>query len=369
MKIAVLDPTRSEYAGGVQTYVRGVVKGFRDSSDEVTHLRWKRFQRVSGVTRVPRDLGDAADLLNDHDLVYVVDSAFYDHDHEAWKTGGRPEYVDLLDRIKTNLIVRQHASFEKHKYLRQRDVLNHPNVTAIILHDRRDLMGEEVTNPVVEMHLLPYVPFDDDVRRNFRNELVEGCFTTNRLGRRKGHRELVDSLYDSDIDLDIMGVMFTPGTTTASQRLWLRLVEQHGCEPLYPEDTPLKTEEWSVRTLWSGHVRYRGGYVEPHAPYVRLNKRAHVNLTHDCTHGHLEYTTLEAIDAGRTTVVHTEMGDRQGDTYGYLPSMLVDAKNPDDIKKILKRASSQFTSRVVRDDIMKQHDPKTYIEKILREVA
>lgn len=370
MNIAFWDAIDMGMIGGTTTYVNTLKRALFEAGHHVTHFRYNKTPKGTDILRVPDNTRDASIILSAYDVILLPDACFYSEDMAVRFTDETPAYMQVLDGLKSPVIGIIHAALlQGNADVRTVDVLQHPAMTSIVAHDTRDLRGVEFDGKNVhEEHYLPYYPFPEDARQNLITDFERGCFMTSRLARNKGHAPLLLLAGNGFVDcnIDVIGNSFMGGMTTPAQTQWKKMIENFDCTPVEPKaGGPAKGEAWTVRTTGGKFIRYLGGYNHQTEPYERINKLVHVNLTSTFTMGHLEYVTLEAIDAGRVAVVHEELVDKQDYDMSYL--IAVNGRNYGNtaygINHALNLDLRDF--KAWREHMMDKHDPVKYVNRIL----
>lgn len=164
------------------------------------------------------------------------------------------------------------------------------------------------TNPamtlgyIVDIHrfrVMPFLPYRPRIFPNWPDwsdkdwEAQRGLLITGRLSAPKGQRVLVNLADQIGVPLTIAGK-----TQFAIAKTLLEDVLKGGGRLIGDEPRGYGMP-WAAETKNGVPVRYTGGYRDAIDEVPWTSATVHVNLTaKDCSIGHLEYSSLEAMDAG-----------------------------------------------------------------------
>jgi len=303
------------------------------------------------MDRVEKD-ANVASVLDEYDLVILPEIRNPSKDKEAAKLedGTLPVYVDALRKLKK---ARWTTSLHGNKYLDKdmpfiEALLEAPTIgnTLVTLSwdsvESNDLFKEMSW---VKCHL-PYAPTyspDSDVMpENLRTVGATGRFIYN-----KGQHLvcMAGGLLPEDVTVEVWGACSigpSPSPTyivyeTLTQKMgWTG--QRYGHDPKDENDPAggniIQPFKWDARLDGHALVRYLGNYSTPVQTAGRM--AVHTNLTSSSFSGDLvEFSTLEAMDAGALSIVPKHLSDPEFDAY-VLPTFGVALSIP----KVLKDMST-----------------------------
>lgn len=276
--------------GGDITWCRNVRFGLEALGHQVTYLRANHAGAVDGA----RAFQGYTDLIG-HDVVIFSDVV-----------AGHPQLVQLIDRCNRDgvpTVVGLQNNLGQHPEARRLamiDALNtatHPWTTDLGMVDDRRVRDPQ------RFRVLPLLPFKP-ARLGHWDDWTEsdwaarrGFLMTGRIATPKGQRVMAE-LAD-----ELEGPVLFQGKAQFKSAVDLReAVVNRGGRVVWAASAAWSSP-WLAETVRGNQVRYLGDYDQP--DQVRWDRATvHVNLS-GARHsvGHLEYSTLEALDAGLRAVV------------------------------------------------------------------
>lgn len=293
MRIALFD--MSPYAlGGDRTWCANVRYGLETDGHQVTYLRVNLFASAPDCKKFT----GLSDLLG-YDAVIFSDVY-------ADRRVTKIDLIGLLTELRRRdavTIVGLHGNLDQQPNDdRRREAISclrlasHPWTTHLEM-----LCGHL---PTTGMRVLPYLPYRPRVHPRWPDwtngdwEARRGLLITGRISAPKGQRVLVNMADQIGAPITIAGK-----TQFAAARNLLDDVLTNGGRLIGDEPTGYGTP-WTAETKNGVPVRYTGGYRDAIDEVPWTSATVHVNLTAKyCSVGHLEYSSLEAMDAGLRTAV------------------------------------------------------------------
>lgn len=295
-------------------------------------VKWGNHWSVFSPELVVKD-DNLVEALNSFDLIVLPEPKVPGLDKEAMKfkdeDGKRvspliPVYVDALQRTSTPFIFALHGNDYDEKSAPFMDALMMADSWSgvIISHSERSTSSNPRFSIEKVIHSpLPYAPSRAiDAPR----EYAKTVGTTGRFIFNKGPHLVALAaglLEPSDATVELWGsaaaglgastTFVTYEALLASAEKYARYGDQEA-----KKDDPRVTEHgntirpylWDVRLKTGQLVRYLGNYTDPVAVSERL--AVHVNLTgYKFSGGLVEYSTLEAMDAGSFCIVPPHVHD------------------------------------------------------------
>lgn len=268
------------------------------------------------------------DTLDKYDMVVLPEIKVPLHDKQAIKKGesALPEYVDALIRTKTKWTTALHGSFYP-----ERDI---PFVAKLLESPSRGTklvtMSEESAkysnDTFASMQWIkaqmPYIP-QFDIDAPIPNDRIVG--TSGRFIYNKGQPlvALAGVYLPQDVTVEIWGSC-SVGLGPSPTYIVYEILKEHFkaqvvryAKNVNPEkfngsmDGNIVTPyPWDARVSGKALIRYLGNYTDSAAIASRF--RVHMNLTaHAFARGLVEYSSLEAADAGAMCVVPEHLSDPQ----------------------------------------------------------
>lgn len=265
------------------------------------------------------------EALDSYDMIVLPEIKIPLHDKVALKAGGDaiPEYVDALRRTKTPWTTALHGSFYPGKDI--------PFVPQLLESPSRGTtlvtMSEDSANDSNDLFKsmkwikgpMPYIPrfeIDDPITDNW----IVG--TSGRFIYNKGQPliALSGTKLPEHVTVEVWGscsVGLGPSPTfivyeilkdhfkAQCVRYATRIDESKG-----PDGNIITPYPWDARVEGHALIRYLGNYVD--SAEIAKRFRVHMNLTaHNFARGLVEYSTLEAADAGALCIVPGHLSDPQ----------------------------------------------------------
>jgi glycosyltransferase involved in cell wall biosynthesis len=245
------------------------------------------------------------------------------HDKTAIKAGEGvlPEYVDALRRTKTPWTTALHGSFYPEKdtpFIRQ--LLESPSrgTSLVTMSDESAKMSNDIFKEMSWLKgTLPYIPrfgIDDPLP----SENIVG--TSGRFIYNKGQPliALAGAYLPEDVTVEIWGSCSVGLGPSPTFIVYEQLREHFGAQvKRYPtrineakglDGNIITPYPWDARVEGHSLIRYLGNYIDAAAIASRF--KVHMNLTgKNFAQGLVEYSTLEAADAGAMCVVPGHLSD------------------------------------------------------------
>jgi hypothetical protein len=269
---------------------------------------------------------DLVAMLDSYDMIVLPEIKIPLHDKMAIKAGEGvlPEYVDALRRTKTKWTTALHGSFYPDKDI--------PFVRQLLESESRGsmlvTMSDDSANDSNELFktmkwikgCMPYIPqcaIDDPISK----EWIVG--TSGRFIYNKGQPvvALGGAQLAEHVTVEIWGSC-SVGLGPSPTYIVYELLREHFSAQVVRYPTRVDPEKfngsmdgniitpypWDARIPGKALVRYLGNYTDPIAIAKRF--RVHMNLTaHNFARGLVEYSTLEAADAGAMCIVPKHLSD------------------------------------------------------------
>lgn len=335
--IAVLD--LDSYArGGAQSWVQAVLGALPDAE-------WLTIKRGRG-TPMPRDPDKLAAALARFELIIVPDPVSYSVDKRAYERGEKPFYLQALEKVDTPVVTGIHSPWPNFygKY---------PFFRASELIDRARGYWTYDTMPFP-----PYV-------RRLPNAWEPGrsVVITGRCSPVKGQLVIARLADQIGCDVTIAG----KSEQFASKNLHGQLTKRFGIT-----SGEVKTNHpWEIRTPKGWVIRYHGEYDD--LAEVLAGHSVHLNLTDVpgfAAPGHLEYSTLEALDAGLRCIVPPRslrpdyaVGDSLVPAVGYEDHAHYSAH---DLVRVVGIAVERQSPPADTDANLSHHDAHRYVKQLVR---
>jgi hypothetical protein len=338
MKVAILEPEPG--VKGPTAWAFRLRYGFKALGHEADVVSYTKSGRARSSWGKPQPGGrwwseapdvtvktaDIVQCLDTYDMVVLPEIKIPLHDKTAVKAGGGalPEYVDALLRTKTPWTTSLHGSFYPDKDVPfVAKLLESPSrgTKLVTMSEDSALYSNDIFKAIDWIKgPMPYIPkfeIDAPVQR----EKIVG--TSGRFIYNKGQPvvAMTGVFLDPDVTVEVWGscsVGLGPSPTFIVYEL---LREHFGAKVLrYHKNLDTETERtdgniitpypWDARVEGHALVRYLGNYVD--SSKIAQRFRVHMNLTaHNFARGLVEYSTLEAADAGALCIVPGHLSDSQ----------------------------------------------------------
>lgn len=384
MKICVLDP--EPRVCGPTNWGFQLREGFRNLGHEthlISHTKSGKSRKSWGI---PQNGGrwwsSAPDyVVKDEYLVQTLDS--YDmivlpeikvpsQDKAAIKADKLPIYVDALRRTKTPWTSALHGSMYP-----DRDT---PFVAQLFESPTRGdylvtMSDDSVTSSEILQTIkwqkspMPYTPqcAVDDPIVDARTVGTTGRFIFN-----KGQPIvcLAGVFLPADVTVEVWGSCAVGQGPSPTYLVYEILKDKYKAQvkryptsfdpAIGPDGNTVTPFPWDARPPGGALVRYLGNYTNQIGVAKRLG--VHVNLTSfKFARGLVEYSTLEAADAGAINIVPQHLSDPQ------FRMMVVDAFQPFSSPKRIESDEANVTAKEIADRIMVCLDqPKSWKEDVVR---
>lgn len=268
------------------------------------------------------------ETLDKYDMVVLPEIKIPLHDKQAIKKGedAIPEYVDALLRTKARWTTALHGSFYPEKDIPfVKKLLESPSRGSKLV-TMSDESAKHSNDLFASMEWIkgqmPYIP-QFDIDAPIPNERVVG--TSGRFIYNKGQPlvALAGAFLPEDVTVEVWGSC-SVGLGPSPTFIVYEILKDHFkaqvkryAKIVNPEkfngsmDGNIVTPyPWDARVPGKALVRYLGNYTDSAAIAARF--RVHMNLTaHAFARGLVEYSSLEAADAGAMCIVPGHLSDPQ----------------------------------------------------------
>lgn len=308
------------------------------------------------------------ECLNSYDMIVLPEIKVPLHDKTAIKEGEGvlPLYVDVLRKTTTRWTTALHGSFYPEKDI--------PFVPALLESPSRGRMlvtmsddSARDSNPLFhEMEWLkgpmPFIPrFDVDTP--LTTERIVG--TSGRFIYNKGQPliALSGTELPEDVTVEVWGSCSVGRGPSPTYIVYELLRDHFGAMTKryaridavkgHPDGNIVTPFPWDARVPGKALIRYLGNYTDPAATARRF--MVHMNLTaYRFARGLVEYSTLEAMDAGALAIMPAHLSDPQFrglvlDWYTGSPTQkrLIS----DDGHKLIKKVAEAFETCLAIPDV------------------
>lgn len=313
-----------------------------------------------------------AQSLDSYDMVVLPEIKVPSQDKAALKADKLPVYVDALLRTKTPWTSALHGSMYP-----DRDT---PFVAKLFESPSRGehlvtMSDDSVTSSNVLQTIkwqkapMPYTPqcAVDDPIVDARTVGTTGRFIFN-----KGQPIvcLAGVFLPADVTVEVWGSCAVGQGPSPTFLVYEILKEKYQAQAkryptsfdpaIGPDGNTVTPFPWDARPPGGALVRYLGNYTNQIGVAKRLG--VHVNLTsYNFARGLVEYSTLEAADAGAINIVPQHLSDPQ------FRMMVVEAFQPFSSPKRIESDEANVTAKTIADKIMVCLDmPRAHKEAIVR---
>ena len=259
---------------------------------------------------VPK-ISDAPRVFDDFDLVVLPEPKSMTSDKPAAKAGVVPWYVETLRATKTRFTTALHGNTYNEKTAPYAlEILGLDNFCGVLFN--HDTLAHEASEEIRKHKIvdlaLPYRA-RVDIDAAFPRDKTVGC--SGRFMFNKGSHVvgLAGQHLDPDVTVEVWGSCSTglgPSLTYTLFEVLKPMAKIGQCVRYNNTGDPeldgnnVQPFTFDVRVKDRALVRYLGNYTDPVAICGRLT--VHVNLTSTKYANGIEYTTLEALDAGSLCV-------------------------------------------------------------------
>lgn len=280
--------------------------------------RW--WSEAPNVTVKTADLVAA---LDSYDMIVLPEIKIPLHDKTAMKAGEGvlPEYVDALRKTKTRWTTALHGSFYPEKDIPYvSDLLESPSRGSLLVTMSEDSAAD--SNELFKSMkwikgTMPYIPrFDIDAP--ITDEWIVG--TSGRFIYNKGQPliALSGTKLPEHVTVEVWGSCSVGLGPSPTYIVYEQLKNHFGAkgvryatkidESKGPDGNIITPYPWDARVEGHALIRYLGNYVDSAAIAKRF--RVHMNLTaYNFARGLVEYSSLEAADAGAMCIVPQHLSD------------------------------------------------------------
>lgn len=268
---------------------------------------------------------DLTETLNNYDLIVLPEPKVPSEDKAAVKENTLPPYVQSLLDTSTPWVTALHGNdyYEKEAPFAPL-LLSSRTFRGIISHSRRSTERNDLGLGEIDHLPLPYVPrlpVDADVPTH------RTAGTTGRFMFNKGPHvlALAAQFLPADVIIELWGSASTGLGTNVTFNVYEELLKNAERYARYGDQEekrakgdPSVTEHgntirpylWDIRLKDGPLVRYLGNYIDPVETCSRLS--IHVNLTgYKFSGGLVEFSTLEAMDAGSLCITPNHVSDER----------------------------------------------------------
>lgn len=313
--------------------------------------------------------------LDSFDMIVLPEIKVPSQDKAGIKAGTLPIYVDALLRTKTPWTSSLHGSFYP-----ERDVpfvgklFESPTRGAYLVTMSDDSVESPATAEVIrsikwQKAPMPYTPqcaVDDPIVDN-RTVGSTGRFIFN-----KGQPIvcLAGVFLPADVTVEVWGSCAVGQGPSPTFLVYEVLKDKYGSQAkryptsfdpnIGPDGNTVTPFPWDARPPGGALVRYLGNYTNQLGVAKRLS--VHVNLTSEkFARGLVEYSSLEAADAGAINIVPRWLSDEQ------FRMLVVPDFQPFSSPKRIESEDAKGTAQMVAGKIMQCLDaPKSWKEEVVR---
>lgn len=256
---------------------------------------------------------DAADVLNQYDLVVISDVVCF-----APQTRDNPYYIDILYNLTVPWTSMYHGGTYPSKYDETlKLVLEAPSFTGVLMTTRlpeAKARLEHLSPYPIRFINHPFLPYDlarAPVRARSPKQRTRALMMTARIAVNKGQNAMISLLPYLNGNIHLYGYNAF-GLPSIGWRLW-ELGQSLGykvvVEAQLREDATQLTHPRAKR-FYTGRWKFKAGRrtVEYHHGYVHLSQLDwtpwfHVSMANNDFKGTLEYVTLDAMALGLIPIV------------------------------------------------------------------
>lgn len=320
-------------AGGISVWSNQLQHGFRQLGHECDLVALTKSGKPSsswdhkGHTKpgtwwrhTPFDvvgkLKNAASIFNAYDLVVLHDGRDKAADKVAFKRQGHlvpelPDYLVALMSSNTPFTLMLHGNnYTKNEAPFAEQLLSLPNYLGVGMtcsttsRDDNDAWSKSdwVVSPIpYKLRHDPHEPPAHD---------LSSVGITGRYNWTKGHHALALTagmgLFPTEYDVHLYGGCPTGRYTSPSHQTYVQLVGRLGLTGEHDGTNPYDAYTWRVKLPGGGTMHYHGTFYDGYETCQKIG--THVDLTSmSLSRGLLEYSELEAIDAGCASVAVNSM--------------------------------------------------------------
>jgi hypothetical protein len=313
--------------------------------------------------------------LDAYDMIVLPEIKVPSQDKDAKKKGTLPIYVDALRRTKTPWTSSLHGSFYPTRDVPfVKDLFESPSRGNYLITMSDDSVEDPATDDIVrtikwQKAPMPYTPqcaIDDPIVD------ARTVGTTGRFIFNKGQPIvcLAGVFLPADVTVEVWGSCAVGQGPSPTFIVYEILKEKYGSQAkrypttfdpaIGPDGNTVTPFPWDARPPGGALVRYLGNYTNQIGVAKRLG--VHVNLTsYKFARGLVEYSTIEAADAGAINIVPKHLSDPQ------FRMMVIDAFQPFSSPKRIESPEANATAQMVAEKIMTCLDqPKSWKEEVVR---
>lgn len=363
LNLAELDIT--SHVGGARTWVRCLNEGLSDLCN-ITRYRLVVPRDDKTSSRIAKTVDGLVQQLRRHDAVFMTSTFHYEIDNSARRLGTEPVYVSAAREVVRSGIpfaVMLHQAVGSYApWMSTRSLLQ---IATVVITNQAGFSSSHIpsTTRVKNLPLLPYTRRLQDLTLMPKRR---GVLMLGRVRAAKGQHVLIRVARHIRADVAIAGVTYNSFRASGSKDMW-QLAVQCGYTPEGAE--PEQGQAWCCYAPNGYKLQYLGAYEDPRTVLCGTQYNVSLNLTSaDHSPGHLEYVTLECMDAGVTCVVpshscwwNPEVGLYTTEYFGQRHF------NESDLVGVINRALDQApTTGDVYGEYLKLHDPRVYANDVLR---
>lgn len=350
-------------SGGDITWVGEIRNALDTMMVNYTHYRTNYYNLWPGVDKITgKTVGDLYDALS-HEFDVVLQPDVYSQNPRVDQSDMIPRLtadgVTTIAGLHLNTGVNREPGADD-RALQTLRGSSRPFVTRRAMYS---ISGcDDIAVRSVE---LPYLPYHLKLTSVSKEHHQRGVIITSRITGQKGQLQLAKMARHIDGDVTIAG----RAQSAAARAIRDRLVKDGMVKRWHVEPDTTWSCRWDAKLVTGHHFRYVGAFEKPwEIPWHMAN--VHVNLTAEgYSSGHLEYATLEAIDAGLTALVPVHAIEGLGyESVVGLPYRTMKDYDADEICDLINRAlhapiSVADHEATYRD--LAKHDPVTYVQRLL----
>lgn len=291
MKIALLDNTLHR-SGGDVTWTRTIREELkRRDGVELDHFRMNYYKSYPDVIKLRKKTPEELHgFLRDGDYDRILVPEAIHREQDAY-------FADVLPEYRDRVVGSMHASVSWYDRSGGFEADRFFGSAARIWLTRKALL-EDHRPEGVTFKELPHLPYQPQYYAPLRHR--QGVLYTGRIAAYKGHSAFARIMHLLDTDVTIQGRAMMAGARGMLNRVLKNVPDAE--VTIEPEGKKFQSP-WQVRLPNGYKITYVGPYDHPNE-ILWDQATVHVNLTDpSCSPEHLEYSTVEAIDAGLRCVV------------------------------------------------------------------
>jgi hypothetical protein len=318
---------------------------------------------------------DLVAVLDSFDMIVLPEVKVPSQDKQAKKENRLPIYVDALLRTKTPWTSSLHGSFYPTRDVPFVETLfQSPSRGNYLITMSDDSVESDASDPVIRSIKWHKAPMPYTPQRAIDAPIIDNrtVGTTGRFIFNKGQPivALAGVFMPQDVTVEIWGSCAVGQGPSPTFLVYEILKEKYhsqakryptSFDPALGEDGNTVTPfPWDVRPPGGALIRYLGNYTNQIGTAERMT--VHVNLTSfGFARGLVEYSSIEAADAGALNIVPAHLSDPQ------FRMMIVPDFQPFSSPKRIESDEANATAQMVAEKIMTCLDtPRSFKDEVVR---